>query len=205
MVEQYDRGEVYAQKFFDIQEDDTVKTVYDKVANCAGSIIKANLDQWSRGQFQAIPLDETKATYFGRRTPADGLFTFDRLAPELHNFASSSLLCSQCQLIYWSTMVLPLLGTRSRIGTNFIRVQTDPYPGAFFLWNDEKITVLASRNCHKTHSFPVDEIVERTENGGILVACGSGTILELLRYRHEDGSLTRFAEEHRFAPCVIFR
>lgn len=167
MVEQYDRGEVYAQEFFDIQEYDTVKTVYDKVANCAGNIIKANLDQWSGGQFQAIPLDETKATYYGRRTPADGVFVFDRPAPELHNF---------------------------------IRAQTDPYPGAFFMWNGEKITVLASRNCREPHTSPVGEILGRTENGGILVACGGGTVLELLRCRHEDGTLAWFAEEPRFAP-----
>ena len=51
MVEQYDRGEVYAQAFFPIAPYDDVRTVYDKVAACSAQIVKENIDRWSEGVF----------------------------------------------------------------------------------------------------------------------------------------------------------
>ena len=70
MVDEYDRGEVYAQEFFDIKEYDTVKTVYEKVAETSRKIVLENIDNWTSGIFKTIQLDESKATYYKKRTPA---------------------------------------------------------------------------------------------------------------------------------------
>lgn len=171
MVDAYDRGEVYAQKFFSIQEYDNVKTVYDKVALCAKTTILENIDAWSEGRFATIQLDESKATYYKRRRPSDGIFDFSRSAKELHDF---------------------------------IRAQTDPYPGAFFLHDGEKITVLSSCRTNTSSEAPAGTIVRMTEHGGILVVCGDGEILELLRYRREDGIELWFAEDDRFLTIKHF-
>lgn len=167
MVEQYDRGEVYAQEFFNIAEYDDVKTVYDKVALCSQNIIVNNIDKWSEGFFETIELDESVATYYKRRTPADGIIDFNMPCKELHDF---------------------------------IRAQTEPYPGAFFLKDNKKIIVLQSKNtkdCYPNNN--VGDIVGITENGGIRVVCGDKIAIELLRYKNEDGTYGWFAENQLFA------
>lgn len=170
MVNEYDRGAVYAQEFFPIEEYDDVKTVYDKVAACSAKVIRENIDNWSEGIFTEIPLDESRASYFGKRTPADGVFDFTRPCKELHDF---------------------------------IRAQTDPYPGAFFWYKGEKITVLASRNTHTQSSEKPGTVLGIGGNGGILVTCGDGGIIELLRYRRMDGVKLWFGEDKRFAGNLM--
>lgn len=170
MVEQYDRGAVYAQEMFRIEEYDDVKTVYDKVAQCSANIVRKNIDKWSEGIFEEIPLDESIATYYKKRTPKDGIFDFSMGAKQLHDF---------------------------------IRAQTDPYPGAFFLLNGEKITVLSSRLPHTATDAPAGTVLGRTCSGGIAVSCGDGGIIELLRYRREDGVMMWFAEDPRFAEGLL--
>lgn len=165
MVQQYDRGQVYAQSFFTIEEYDDVSTVYDKVARCAAQTVQKHLDRWCRGEFDDIPLDESTATYYKKRRPADGRFDFSMPCRRLHDF---------------------------------IRAQTEPYPGAFFWMGQEKITVLSSRCSGVQTVEAAGTILGRTESGGILVACGDGLAIELLRGRYENGVRFWFAEETRF-------
>lgn len=82
---------------------------------------------------------------------------------------------------------------------DFIRAQTDPYPGAFFILNDEKVTVLSSKNRSKVYNnnFPGD-VVGITNEGGILVVCGDKNVIELLRFRTEDNCEMWFGEYEKF-------
>ena len=167
MVEQYDRGEVYAQEFFNIEEYDTVKTIYDKVAACSKKIALEKIDKWSNGLFETIELDESTATYYKRRTPDDGRISFELSAKKLHDF---------------------------------IRAQTEPYPGAFFELNNKRIYVLLSKNTKKYFdNKSAGEVIESTENGGLLVACGDGIAIELLRYKTEDGTYGWFSENEELS------
>ena len=166
MVEQYDRGEVYAQEFFNIEEYDNVKTVYDKVAVCSKNIILKNIDNWSEGVFETIELDESTATYYKRRTPADGIIDFNMSAKKLHDF---------------------------------IRAQTEPYPGTFFVKDNKKTIVLQSKNTKEIYpNNYIGDIVGITENGGIKVVCGDKIAIELLQYKNEDGTYGWFAENQFF-------
>jgi len=165
MVNEYDRGAVYAQEMFPISEYDDVRTVYDKVAQCSAKVIRENIDLWSEGIFTEIPLDESIATYYKKRRPSDGVFDFTMSAKALHDF---------------------------------IRAQTEPYPGAFFWYHGEKITVLSSRPVGIASDAPAGTILGKTSDGGIRVVCGDGQTLDLLRYRREDGIKLWFAEDPRF-------
>ena len=127
------------------------------------------IDRWSEGVFDTITLDESTATYYKRRTPADGVFDFTKPAKELHDF---------------------------------IRAQTEPYPGAFFWHKGEKITVLSSRNTGLTTDKGAGTVLGTTENGGIQVACGDGGVIELLRLRREDGRKLWFAEAPEFTGVL---
>lgn len=170
MVNEYDRGDVYAQEMFRIEEYDDVKTVYDKVAMCSAKIVREHIDQWSEGVFEPIPLDESIATYYKKRTPADGVFDFTGNARQLHDF---------------------------------IRAQTEPYPGAFFWYHGEKITVLSSRCSGLATDAPAGTVLGTTEDGGIRVSCGDGKTIDLLRYRREDGIKIWFAEDPRFFESLL--
>lgn len=88
---------------------------------------------------------------------------------------------------------------------DFIRAQTEPYPGAFFWLENEKITVLSSRLTEGTSQEKPGTVLETTAGGGILVSCGDGGILELLRYRDEAGRKHWFAEDRRFVDIVLER
>lgn len=169
MVDQYDRGAVYAQKSFRIELYDDVKTVYDKVAACSAQVVAENIDKWTNGEFETIELDESIATYYKKRTPSMGQFDFTMEAGKLHNF---------------------------------IRAQTHPYPGAFFFHEGQKITVLGSRPTAQVLDAPAGTVLGRTENGGITVVCGDGKVLELTRFRLDDGFIGWFAEDPRFAGCL---
>lgn len=169
MVDEYDRGAVYAQEMFRIEEYDDVRTVYDKVAQCSAKVVRENIDRWTEGVFTEIPLDESIATYYKKRTPKDGVFDFSKSAKELHDF---------------------------------IRAQTEPYPGAFFWFHGEKITVLSSRPTDIRSDAPAGTVLGTTREGGIRVVCGDGKALDLLRYRREDGIRMWLGEDPRFTGIL---
>ena len=165
MVDEYDRGAVYSQKFFPIAPYDDVRTVYDKVAQVAAQAVTEHIDQSTEGIFREITLDESTATYYKKRTPKDGVFDFSMGCKALHDF---------------------------------IRAQTEPYPGAFFWYRGEKITVLASHPTGKTSTAEPGTVLGTTENGGMEVVCGDGGVIELLRWRGESGIKHWFAESRQF-------
>ena len=86
MVEEYDKGSVYAQQDFIINMNDDVKKVYDKVGLSSYITIKKYLNQWVNGHFNLVELDESKATYYKRRTPKDGEILFSWEDKKIFNF-----------------------------------------------------------------------------------------------------------------------
>lgn len=72
MDEKYDNGDLIAQKFFSIDDDDTVKTIYDKVCYTSKTICEKEIVNWSRGIFVRKKQNLKKAIYFKKRSPGDG-------------------------------------------------------------------------------------------------------------------------------------
>jgi methionyl-tRNA formyltransferase len=155
MVSDYDKGKIYAQGFFEIEEHDDVFTVYEKVAASSKAIIAENIDKWSEGEFTALEQNEDNATYYKKRSPADGeILTFDHSAKQINDF---------------------------------IRAQTHPYPGAFFLYNGIRTTILRSRVAGVSDNTAVSGIVlGESPEGGIYVSCSGHSVLEILRLKPEN-------------------
>ena len=162
MVEEYDKGVMYAQSFFEIASYDTVKTVYDKVALASANMIRDHIDQWTEGIFQPIIQDDSSATYYKRRRPEDGLFDFTMKAKQAHDF---------------------------------IRAQTHPYPGAFFMEKGRPVKVyLSSLTENRVLSADPGTIAGVYSDGSIGVVCGDGAILRV--YRVEPaGSVEQWASD----------
>ncbi len=154
MVEEYDKGIIYAQEFFNIETYDNVYTVYEKVAAASQRAIAKNIDRWSNGIFDKIEQDDSMATYYKRRRPTDGLFTFDMLSAKLHDF---------------------------------IRAQTKPYPGAYFMLGEKKITVLNTEYVADIIAgHNPGDIIEVCSDGGVLVSTADDTVIKIMRVKEES-------------------
>lgn len=85
MVERPDAGPIVAQRAVPIAPDDTALTLHAKVREAARALLAQCLPSLARGELTEHPQDETQASYFGRRTPADGELDWNRPAVALAN------------------------------------------------------------------------------------------------------------------------
>jgi UDP-4-amino-4-deoxy-L-arabinose formyltransferase / UDP-glucuronic acid dehydrogenase (UDP-4-keto-hexauronic acid decarboxylating) len=85
MVERADAGPIAAQRSVPIAPDDTALTLHGKLREAARALLAECLPLLARGALVERPQDESQATYFGRRTPADGELDWNRPAAVLAN------------------------------------------------------------------------------------------------------------------------
>ncbi len=113
MVEEYDKGCIYAQEFFNIENYDSVFTVYEKVAESSAKIVRENIDKWTEGCFNAIKQDDRKATYYKKRRPSDGeIKDFMLTATDLHNFIRAQAYPYPCAYVMYKGRKIKLLESR---------------------------------------------------------------------------------------------
>ncbi len=112
MVEQYDKGCILAQEFFNIEKYDSVYTVYEKVAKTSCDIIRKYIDKWSEGIFDRKQQSDEYATYYKRRRPTDGEITdFNQSAEVIHDFVRAQAVPYPCAYIMADNKKLKILGT----------------------------------------------------------------------------------------------
>ncbi|MHA2756413.1 bifunctional UDP-4-amino-4-deoxy-L-arabinose formyltransferase/UDP-glucuronic acid oxidase ArnA [Aeromonas dhakensis] len=85
MTAKPDAGAIVAQQAVAIADDDTALTLHGKVRLAARALLEQELPKLRAGDIRLTPQDESKASYYGRRTPADGELHWHRPARELHN------------------------------------------------------------------------------------------------------------------------
>ena len=85
MTEYADRGNIVAQQAVPIGPDETAHEVFLKIIPAAGKVLDSSLSDILSGNAPGFPQDESKATKFGRRRPADGLIDWTKSAAEVHN------------------------------------------------------------------------------------------------------------------------
>jgi UDP-4-amino-4-deoxy-L-arabinose formyltransferase/UDP-glucuronic acid dehydrogenase (UDP-4-keto-hexauronic acid decarboxylating) len=85
MVKRADAGAILAQQKVVIERSDTGLTLHAKLRDAASSLLREALPQLAAGKLTETAQDESKATYFGRRTPADGKLEWQKPAEELFN------------------------------------------------------------------------------------------------------------------------
>ncbi len=86
MVEEYDKGPIYAQEEITIEDWNDARTVYDKVGHTSYNMIRKNLEKWYHGKFEVVPTDESKATYYKQRKPHDGEIDFSWEASKIDRY-----------------------------------------------------------------------------------------------------------------------
>ncbi len=83
MDEGADSGPILAQEPFEVTGQDYASDVIRKLEDA----IDVALDRWlphlNAGEWEPLPQDDRKATYYGRRSPSDGLIDWNRPAREI--------------------------------------------------------------------------------------------------------------------------
>lgn len=120
MVKRPDAGAILAQQRVAIGADDTALILHGKLREAARELLAAALPKLARGELSETPQDESRASYFGRRTPADGALDWQRPARELHNlvravtkpYPGAFAPVGERKLIVWSSRVIAGNGGR---------------------------------------------------------------------------------------------
>ncbi|MFR0692566.1 bifunctional UDP-4-amino-4-deoxy-L-arabinose formyltransferase/UDP-glucuronic acid oxidase ArnA [Enterobacterales bacterium AE_CKDN230030158-1A_HGKHYDSX7] len=114
MVKRADAGGILAQQSVSIGADDTALILHGKLREATRELLAAALPRLARGELQEVAQDESRASYFGRRTPADGQLDWKRPARELHNlvravtqpYPGAFAPVGERKLIVWSSRVV---------------------------------------------------------------------------------------------------
>jgi methionyl-tRNA formyltransferase len=84
MNERADAGPILVQEPFSVEETDYSDDVVRKLE----AAMDAALDRWlprlKNGEWNAVPQDEAKATFYGKRTPEDGVIQWEWSAKKIH-------------------------------------------------------------------------------------------------------------------------
>jgi methionyl-tRNA formyltransferase len=85
MVKRADAGDIVDQEPVPILFEETALDISRKVAEAARIILERTLPAVAEGTASRTPQNEAEATYFGRRTPADGRISWRKSAVSIHN------------------------------------------------------------------------------------------------------------------------
>ncbi|MDR1397966.1 MAG: bifunctional UDP-4-amino-4-deoxy-L-arabinose formyltransferase/UDP-glucuronic acid oxidase ArnA [Desulfarculales bacterium] len=85
MVKKPDAGDIAGQEAVPISDDDDAPGLHGKICAAAKTLLAGVLPRIKDGSLLLTPQDESKASYFGRRTPADGAIDWSRPAAEIGN------------------------------------------------------------------------------------------------------------------------
>ncbi len=126
-----DAGDIVAQKRIAISENDTARSLHEKLARASGELLDEILPRIKGGTAPRVPQDAAEATYFGGRRPADGEIDWSCGPHPIRNLvravtrpypgAFSHLGDKKC--LFWSVSVVPCGNEKTLPGTI---VSTDP-------------------------------------------------------------------------------
>ncbi len=85
MDEKPDHGDIVDQEAVPIDFEDTARSLFDKAAAAARVLLRRALPRLAAGTAARRPQAHEQASYFGRRTPADGRIDWSWPALRIHN------------------------------------------------------------------------------------------------------------------------
>ncbi|MBN1079673.1 bifunctional UDP-4-amino-4-deoxy-L-arabinose formyltransferase/UDP-glucuronic acid oxidase ArnA [Pseudomonas sp. 1079] len=178
MVKRADAGAILAQQKVTIERSDTGLSLHAKLREAATALLRDALPQLAQGKLSETAQDESKATYFGRRTAADGKLDWKKPAEQLFNLVRA--------------VTQPYPGAFCAVGEHKLIVwQADVVKGNEGLAHGRVISVNPLRIACGEDSLVV-KFGQRNENGLYLAGPSLADELGLV-----DGSVLRGAESGR--------
>lgn len=178
MVKRADAGAILAQQKVVIDRTDTGLTLHAKLREAATHLLHDALPQLAQGKLAETAQNDSQATYFGRRTAADGKLDWKKSAEELFNLVRA--------------VTQPYPGAFCAVGEHKLIVwQADVVKGNEGLAPGRVISVNPLRIACGEDSLVV-KFGQRNENGLYLAGPSLADELGLV-----DGSVLRGAESGR--------
>ncbi|MEQ9948857.1 bifunctional UDP-4-amino-4-deoxy-L-arabinose formyltransferase/UDP-glucuronic acid oxidase ArnA [Pectobacterium aroidearum] len=114
MVSRADAGDIVAQSVVAIDAEDTALTLHGKCRTAAAALLAQQLPLIRSREIMLTPQDESQASYFGRRTAADGLIDWQKSAREINNliravtepYPGAFTFLSERKVIVWRARVV---------------------------------------------------------------------------------------------------
>jgi UDP-4-amino-4-deoxy-L-arabinose formyltransferase/UDP-glucuronic acid dehydrogenase (UDP-4-keto-hexauronic acid decarboxylating) len=85
MTAEPDAGDIVAQKKVAISDDDTARSLHEKLARASRELLDETLPRIKDGTAPRIPQDPAQATYYGGRRPADGEIDWTKGSQQVRN------------------------------------------------------------------------------------------------------------------------
>lgn len=125
MVSRPDAGDIVAQQIVPIADADTALTLHAKLRDATTNLLKDILPAMKANDFNSQPQDESVASYFGRRTPADGEIHWNKSVREVHNlvravtqpYPGAFSFAGDRKLLVWQSKILPAQAGKKEPGT----------------------------------------------------------------------------------------
>lgn len=116
MVAKADAGDIVGQRKVAIDNQDTALTLHTKLREAAGQLLHDVLPAIKHQQFTRQKQDEATASYFGRRTPADGEINWHQPAQSVYNlvravtepYPGAFTLLGKAKIIIWRAQALDI-------------------------------------------------------------------------------------------------
>lgn len=135
MVSRADAGDIVAQSVVAIDEEDTALTLHGKCRTAAAALLAQQLPLIRSREITLTPQDDSRASYFGRRTAADGLIDWQKSAHEINNliravtepYPGAFTFLGEHKVIIWRARVVKV----NRVKSNDVRANgVKQEPGA---------------------------------------------------------------------------
>ncbi len=157
MTRKADAGDIVDQEKIAITNDDTAKTLFCKAEKAAALMLDRALPLLKAGNAPRIPQDDSKATTFGGRKPADGQIDWSKSADEIRNLIRAVTLpypgafsyITDRKVFFWSAEVVAadrkaMPGTvlsaapfTIACGEGALRIKTGQIEGGVFTTGDQ--------------------------------------------------------------------
>lgn len=85
MTEKMDEGDIYLIKRLEIDEDDDVETLFQKLANLSAQFLFLTLEDIANGELSPIAQNSEKASYCHKIKKEDGKIDFQKTAEQIKN------------------------------------------------------------------------------------------------------------------------
>ena len=131
MTAKPDAGDIVSQKKVTISDNDTARSLHEKLAGASRELLDEILPRIKNGAAPRTPQDAARATYYGGRRPADGEIDWTKEPRQIRNLvravtrpypgAFSHLGDRKC--LFWAVSVAPCEADKSLPGTI---TSTDP-------------------------------------------------------------------------------
>jgi UDP-4-amino-4-deoxy-L-arabinose formyltransferase/UDP-glucuronic acid dehydrogenase (UDP-4-keto-hexauronic acid decarboxylating) len=131
MTPRPDDGDIVCQKEIRISDDDTARSLHEKLREASARLLDEILPRIKSGTAPREPQDHSKATYFGGRRPEDGEIDWNQTASEVRNLVRAvtrpypgafSHMCDR-KCLFWMATEIP--GSGEGVGAGTI-ISTDP-------------------------------------------------------------------------------